>query len=294
MDLISKKELFDKFLVEWGDQFKVVPAILKYLTSYPEIESKFKNFVPLEGNDIHNSQFEWVSLVAQLDNPIETTFFKEYWIPINKYRYDYFIDVSSSNLTLFEVNFFGFEPYRWYKKYIYKDLSQFLIDIDSSNFSFDQYFKDLEDSLRSEEDDLWEERKNLGLSGNVKLYPIDSYELFEYNEFNNYLFENNSITFYNVKSEIVSILPHECIIKLKNFKAPYSEKRDIIKKVKNIKGLLYLIQSSGSSSIDSYSIQFDTNKLCKCIYKNNTFKITHNDKEFLKAIIKNYEIHKKQ
>ncbi len=84
MDLIAKKELFTKFSKKWGKQLEDIPAILKYLMSYPEIKSELKEVTLIDINDIHNSQLEWVSLVAQLDNPVETTFFKECWIPINK------------------------------------------------------------------------------------------------------------------------------------------------------------------------------------------------------------------
>jgi len=68
MDLIAKKELFTKFLEKWGEQLEDIPAILKYLMSYPEIKSELKEVTLIDINDIHNSQLEWVSLVAQLDN----------------------------------------------------------------------------------------------------------------------------------------------------------------------------------------------------------------------------------
>ena len=84
MDLETKQKYFEKFLVDWGSKFKMVPSILKYLASYPEIEDKFKDLFPLELGDLNSLQLEWVSLVAQFDNSIETSFFKNYWVPIKK------------------------------------------------------------------------------------------------------------------------------------------------------------------------------------------------------------------
>jgi hypothetical protein len=62
--------------------------------------------------------------------------------------------------------------------------------------------------------------------------------------------------------------------------------------VKNIKALVYLLQSVGMLSIDSYSIQFDSDNDCRGDFKDNTFKITHTDNEFLKGLIEKYETYK--
>ncbi|PIV96731.1 MAG: hypothetical protein COZ16_11115 [Flavobacteriaceae bacterium CG_4_10_14_3_um_filter_31_253] len=292
MDLIAKKELFTKFLEKWGEQLEDIPAILKYLMSYPEIKSELKEVTLIDINDIHNSQLEWVSLVAQLDNPIETTFFKEYWIPINKYRYDYFIDVSSSNLPLFAANFFDFEPHRWYKKYVYKEISQFLNDIDKPNFSFKEHFKELNDSKEAEVNSFHKERDELGFAGKLKLRPIDKDNFFDIMKFSNFSYNKNSIKFTSVNSLIVDLLPHECSIQLKSIDAFNNEKEDVCKKVKNIKSLLYFLQSRGSSGIRFFYIQFGSDEDCRGIFKNNTFKITHKDDKLLKAMIEKYKTYK--
>lgn len=151
----DKKILFKEFLSKWGESFNKIPSILKYLSTYPEIAGKLEDFNPLTIDELNSSQLEWVSLVAQFDNHIEKSFFKNYWVPIQKNGYDYFIDLSSELLPLFEVHYFFFEPYRWYKQYIFKDLSQFLIDIDQSDFSIEKHFKELEDNKWSEINDFF-------------------------------------------------------------------------------------------------------------------------------------------
>lgn len=288
MDINSKKELFDKFLIKWGNQFKMIPAILYYLTSYPEIESKMEDLFPLDLVDLNNSQLEWVSLVAQFDNPIETSFFREYWVPVQKNGYDYFIDLSSESLPLFEIHFFFFEPHRWYKKYIFKDLSKFLIDIDKSDSNIEQYFKALEDNRWSEIDDYFKERDKLGFSGKIEIDPIEKDNLFSDVENSDFSIRDNCVIFNGINSVIVGLLPHDYRIKLEDFQAPHNRNDNVCDKIESIKALVYLLQSVGILSIDSYSIQIDSDKDCSGHFKDNTFIITHTDNEFLKCIIDKY------
>jgi hypothetical protein len=288
----EKKKLFESFLKDWESNFSKIPSILKYLKSYPEITDKLDEFEPINFDCLNDSQLEWVSLVAQFDNPVETDFFKDYWVPIQKDGYDYFIDLSSDSLPLFEAHYFFFEPYRWYKKYIFKDLSQFLIDIDKSNFSIENHFKELEDKKWSEINDFFRERDELGFSGKLEPDPIEKDSLFREGENSYFSFQDNCITFNGINSVIVGLLPHDCNIRLENFRAPYNRNDRVCEKVKNIKALVYLLQSVGMLSIDSYSIQFDSDNDCRGDFKDNTFKITHTDNEFLKGLIEKYETYK--
>ncbi|MDB0006452.1 hypothetical protein N9E30_00715 [Flavobacteriales bacterium] len=175
----SQKEiLFKDFQCHWKKQFQKIPSIIRYLSSYDDITTKLDTFLPLNFSNLRNSQLEWVSLVSQFDNLIEADFFKPYWIPIQKNKYDYFIDLSSECLPLFKVDFFFYEPYRWYKKYIAKDLSQFLIDIDNANFNIDDYLREVEGKEATQLSGFFEERDELGFSSKLELYPIDKHSLF--------------------------------------------------------------------------------------------------------------------
>jgi hypothetical protein len=288
----EKQFLFEKFLLKWQSQFEKVPFILNYISTYSEIVKKLDNFCPLKIEQLNDSQLEWISLVAQFDNPIETSFFKDYWVPIQKDGYDYFIDLSSDSLPLFEAHYFFFEPYRWYKKYIFKDLSQFLIDIDKSGFNIESHFKVLDDERWSEVTNFFNERDKLAFEGNLELDPIEKDSLFREGKNSDFSFQDNCITFSGINSVIVGLLPHDCKIKLENFIAPYNRNENVCEKVKNIKALVYLLQSVGMLSIDSYSIQFDSEKDCRCDFKDDTFIIKHTDKEFLKGLIEKYELYK--
>lgn len=292
MNHSDKEKLFKQFLNRWNKQFNQVKYILDYILTYPEIIAKLDDFQRLSTDELQNSQLEWISLVAQFDNPIETSFFKDYWVPIQKNGYDYFIDLSSESMPLFEIHYFFFEPYRWYKKYIFKNLSQFFIDIDKSGFNIERHFEELDNERWSEVTNFFNERDKLGFEGKSELGPIEKDSLFREDKKSDFSFQDNCITFYGINSVIVGLLPHDCKIILENFKAPNNRIDSVCEKVKNIKALVYLLQSVGMLSIDSYSIQFDSDKDCRGDFKDNTFKIIHTDREFLKSLIDKYETYK--
>ena len=167
MKYSEKQVLFKAFSIEWGLRFKKIRPIIKYITSYPELTSKLKNFKPLKVEDINESQLEWVSLLSLLDNPIETEFFKPYWVPIQSDSYDYFIDLSSDSFSIFEIKFFFFEPRCWYRKYIFKDISEFLVSVDDPSIDLDNQISKNYDESMSIVERLFRERKRLGLGDDI-------------------------------------------------------------------------------------------------------------------------------
>jgi hypothetical protein len=147
MLIMKRKEkaiLYENFLTQWQGKFRQIPFILELLKSYPEFISNLGNINLLENCQVENSQLEWIYLVSQFDNPIETKFFKNSLVPIEKDSYDCFIDISTIGFTLFEAHYWMVEPFCWYKKYIIHDLRNFLLEIDDPKFSMVFYFADVE------------------------------------------------------------------------------------------------------------------------------------------------------
>ena len=144
----DKNILFSNFLKNWEIQFSQVPYILKYLASYPEILSRIKDLPLLNEDELLASQLEWVSLVARLSDPIETSFFKSFWVPIQKNSYDYFIDLSQEPLPLFKIHYFFLKPHHWFQEIIISDLKDFFISIDNPTFSIDNYFSKFNVDIR--------------------------------------------------------------------------------------------------------------------------------------------------
>lgn len=140
MDKYQKQQHFANFINNWEPQFRNVPFILKYIASYSVLRRKLNNLKPISSKELKESQLEWVSLIYQFDNPVENTFFKEYWVPLDKKSYNFFIDLSSPSLLLFETHYFPFEPHTWYKRDIIKDLPGFLVEVDKSDFIIKTHF----------------------------------------------------------------------------------------------------------------------------------------------------------
>ena len=162
MHYSKKQMLFDLFMDKWQHQFEKVPHILNHVMSYPEVLAKIEDSVPLGMESMSKSQLEWVSLVAQFEDPIETKFFKDHWIPIQKNGYDYFIDISSDKFQIFKAHYFFFEPYCWYKQYVIDDVVTFLNSMDSKDFNFEEYFHKLEKDSWIKVQSFFKERKELG------------------------------------------------------------------------------------------------------------------------------------
>jgi len=273
---------------KWGEKFNKIPFILSYIASYPKIANKFEDFYPYKIEKLKNSQLEWISLVAQLYNPIESNFFKDYWVPFQKNNFDYFIDLSSDSLPIFEANYFSLEPYRWYKSYYIKDLSMFLINFEKLDFNIESHFNKVKENEQNTFNKLCNERDMLGLSGKIKPKSINKENLFISYLKNKCIFRDNYILFKGISSLIVGLLPFDSEITLLDFNPPIICDNDY-KKIKNIKSLLYLIQSEGWGGICIYSFIFKNNHSCRAVFKFDTFKIFHYNNDFLKEIFNKYE-----
>ncbi len=143
----TKEILFLNFLDKWSDRYSKIFPIIRYISSYPELKEKLNRLEPLDVEKINDYQLEWISLIAQFDNPIDTSFFKEHWVPIQKNQYDYFIDLSSDSFSLFEVHYYAHVPYRWYKVNIFEDITQLMQNMDDPQFDLDDHFEQIENEM---------------------------------------------------------------------------------------------------------------------------------------------------
>ena len=295
--------LFDNFLRKWEKQLNKIASMLKYLSTYSELTEGNNRFNELNIDDIYDRQLDWIRLLSKLDNPIERTFFKEYWVPIQKEGYDYFIDLSSESLPLFSANYFSCEPYQWFKIYVTKDLHQFLYDIGTSEFDVDLLFKTLDEEEWEFRDKIFAEREELSYEDTIELSPLEKENFIK--ELPNLTFEGNCITINGVNSLIVGLLPLDCEITLNNFNIPLDhrftnfvldsptyEAED--NRVRNIKSLVYILQSIGFKNIKSYSLTFDAANQCKAVYTDHTFTIIHEDREFLNDFINKFKSYQEE
>ena len=95
--------LFDQFLNRWQERIVDFQNFYKYFATPDATNKNLGNLFSLEYFDLYNSQSAWISLVHQIEHPLDKEFFKEYWIPVQAEAYDYFIDLSDYRLPLFKI-----------------------------------------------------------------------------------------------------------------------------------------------------------------------------------------------
>lgn len=301
----DKEILFAEFSRKWRNQLSKIAPILKYILTFPELNEGNQRLNIIDVDDLRQSQLEWVSLVPQLDNPIEASFFKEHWVPIQISSYNYFIDLSSDALPLFSTHYFSSEPYKWFKTYITKNLHQFMLDIDKPEFDVEELFQNLEEEEWEYRSDLFAERDGLGYEGMLDPSPLTKDNVFNKEVSSSYIFEDNRITLQGVNSLVVGLLPHASEITLDYFNIPLNHQftlfaldtpfdDDVDHKVKSIKALVYVLQSIGYMNIDSFSLTFDSANNCKALFKDNEFTITHEDKAILNDFLNQYKALQKE
>ncbi|MDD2634963.1 MAG: hypothetical protein PHW82_05630 [Bacteroidales bacterium] len=288
--MTSKVEhgFFDKFLITWGTRLEIVPHILKYLDSYPDTTKIMSNFVPAD--DIYKTQFEWIRLLNMLEDPIDTNFFKEYWVPLSKYRYDYFIDLSSPDLKVFEIDYFGFEPYSWVISPIFENASNFLLNFDNPSFDVSLFSENVKKAKWKEYTRFFDIKDSLGFSDKICPEEIDNNDAFVDIKSSKLIHENNSIAFTFVNSIIIGLLfSLDSLIFLNTFISPFFRHEGINCKIKNIKSLIYLLQSSGYKSVLYYTCIIELEQKVKVIFYNDTIKFECENQRYLNHITRKYE-----
>ena len=129
----TKDQLYDNFLYEWQAQFDNFKAILSYLNTYPEELTQVNEFHWTKLSNIEWEQKEWIWLLSKFDNPIDITYFKPWWIPVNALQYDQFIDISSPVFELFQIEYSYVKPYYWFKYPLIRDVPQFMLSVDNNS-----------------------------------------------------------------------------------------------------------------------------------------------------------------
>lgn len=284
MKYTDKLILFDEFRNKWGEELldKVFGAV-NILASYPEISRNLENITKFEKEEFYSNQLEWVSLVAQFDHPMDKDFFKDHWLTIQKDSYDFFIDISSESLRLFELDFFSDQPESWYCIPVCDDLNDFLSDISNGNMNYMNFFSDFIKRKELEVSKFWTKREELGFRGEIVPTEIELEEMVIDENFAVEL-TDGLLTAYSVYPLILTVLPSETIIVVEealNTNVPLEEIKD---KLETIQALHFYMTSRGYSSFYYYKFTFDFANEGIVAYENGIFYLLHKSQEFLKDI----------
>lgn len=142
MNYSNKQSLFKNFLADWHSKFSKLPHLAYLFTTFPSFQQKLEEIPIIKSHELNEYQLEWISLVAQFDNPIEQEFFKPYWVPVSKNEYEYFVDLSSKEFTVFKINYLGSEHQQWTIEEVIPDITEFILALDNKTISFDEIIYD--------------------------------------------------------------------------------------------------------------------------------------------------------
>ncbi len=285
----EKHILFESFLHEWKHKFRAISFILKYLATYPELVDKLKMFQPIDSTNIDDSQLEWVSLISQFDHPLEKEFFKPFWVPINQNEYDYFIDLSSETFSLFEIQYLSYEPYRWRKKYLVEDIGDYLLLADDPRFKADNLNSEEEKDQIAKINLFLLEQDLSGFDGEIEPSNIKAKDVVNDLIESNYIVTENMVVFKEVFPLVAGIIPENTEIKIDQFVSGYNRFKNFKTRIKNINGLIFLLQTTGKYCVDYYTFSFGPEKEGFAEFINNTFTVRHNDQSFIKGMIEKFE-----
>ena len=292
--MLSDNKLFDQFLIEWGTAYVKLKRILQYLNAYSETFSQIKGFRLITAEELDQSQQEWLWLLSLLDNPIETDFYKPCWVPINANEYDQFFDLSSPTLELFQVDYFCFEPYQWFKYPLITHIDQFMFEIDEDPHYFTRCLQKSKEIVSLINSELIIEHNKYGLSGGISYNPRAQYrEEILCNELSEDPIidrKDHSILLSGVNASAILILPGNTKIILDEISFAFEPEYEASTVITNINALAFLLKLLKKNPIKSFFLIFDD---CPCNYawfNEDILYITHSDNDILEGAYLNLNL----
>ena len=275
------------FKQEWGKHYQNAKHILAYMNSYPKVLSTLRMKEIHSPDSLDESQIEWIWLCSKFDNIIEIEFFKPYWIPLEVNSYDYFMDISDENYPVFDINYFFYEPYRWYKKIVSEDIRDILLSPDTGLDL--KKILDKNDKIRwNQVAEFFKERRRLGYEGKITVEPVNHFEIIPEDSNSSKIrirSTNTSITVSDVTSIIAGLLPYDLRIVLKHIRFKYGEPNVNTGKIRFIRDFVFFLRDSGTRRVERYVVDFPDSAKCFLMYKNESFVLHHSEKKILKGFI---------
>jgi hypothetical protein len=129
-----RQSLWINFLTEWGGQFNQVKSLIKLINLYPERLRLVGLGNLYAADELDESQKEWLLLYSRLENPIETNYFKPYYVPINVDDFKVFVDLSDPGLLFIEPGY-DFKGHYWNHLTRFESALELVAFLDSDNES---------------------------------------------------------------------------------------------------------------------------------------------------------------
>lgn len=280
---LQETKIWNSFLKDWGNQYINTKHILSYLNSYPEVLSNIKLTDIHKPDSIDAEHIEWLWLLSRFTHPIDIDFFKPYYVPIQKNSIDYFIDISDEKFPIFEIHYFFYEPYQWYKKYLVEDITELLLAPDTG-LDVRMLLSENDKKRWKTVDEFFAERRRLGYAGKIPIEIVQKSEILYKQENSTSItteIAENYIRISGVSSIIVGLLPFNLKVKLIEITHKYGGKYKLFNEVKNIRDLVFFLRDHGMGGVDSYRIEFESSKDGYIEFYNNSIIISHTNRKII-------------
>jgi hypothetical protein len=286
-----KDQLFNDFLIEWQDKYVKLKEVLTYLETYSETLAQIKDFSLIKVNDLDQEQREWLWLLTRLDNPIDTGFFKPWWILVNSNEYDQFIDLSTPTFELFQVDYFPFQPYQWFKIPLIPDIQQFMLTIDEDKLYMDTVKSNSEQIKLKINGELFVDRIKLGLRGQID-YKISDFcreTIVPDNLETEPVIEitDNSIFISGINAKIAAILPANMDVSLDEITYASESGTNAAEIIENMNALVFLLTKTKKIPVTSFFLIFGNCPDNYAWFRDDTLYISHSDKKVISQSYRN-------
>jgi hypothetical protein len=220
---------------------------------------------------------DWVRLCSKFEHPLEK---------------DFFIDMSDKSYPIFETHFFFFEPYRWYKKFLSKDISEILLATDE-NIDLDSLLEENEAARWNQVKGFFQERKNLAFQGKLFVKEIAKEELLfdsdckmnmKYNP------KDSELSVMGITPLILGLLPYTTKIGVSSMECKYGGPINDLSSIKNIRDLTFIVRSSGFRRISSYKAEFEDFTTNYVDYEDGKIIIKSSENKLLEIVLKSFGI----
>ena len=126
---------------ELEKELKDCQAILRYLSTYPDVLQKMEINQLLKPEEVHQQLRSWKHVVSQYEG-LEKEFYRDYWLPIEFDNFQFFIDLSKPEYPVIETIYLMGEKNsdEYISSILFESAEQFLLLIENQN-ELSRYFE---------------------------------------------------------------------------------------------------------------------------------------------------------
>ncbi|WP_394706697.1 hypothetical protein [uncultured Draconibacterium sp.] len=127
---------YQNFLSHWGKEFNKLIGLKEFLDAYCYVGEQLEDIELLKTNELEKYQTDWLWLIEHLEHSEERDFFQQHWVPLQKDKYEYFLDLSVNPFCIFKVNFHPIDPMHWYAEEVVSNLAEYIMGLEDGSIGY--------------------------------------------------------------------------------------------------------------------------------------------------------------